>query len=239
MLLLQLDIFGIFKTISKTSPHNPLFINIATISSTGQNHSPYRTVSIRLFILQHQPALQPNDNRKSFIFTFDLFLADTIVLSTKVNQFDDLRNQISKAMNEDAWLIKIVLIVGIFLASFYIEQNYLVIYLVITRYLSYLYMLLLIVSIIDFAYNFNFLLVTKYQRSETDSTEELVYSVLIIGLALIFYSGSFGFIYMAYIDADNVSQQFQTSFVVAAIFVFLGLILMKVQNKGSVLTTSI
>jgi len=63
----------------------------------------------------------------------------------------------------------------------------------------------LIVSIIDFAYNFNFLLVTKYQRSETDSTEELVYSVLIIGLALIFYSGSFGFIYMAYIDADNVS----------------------------------
>ena len=74
-------------------------------------------------------------------------------------------------------------------------------------------MLLLIVSIIDFAYNFNFLLVTKYQRSETDSTEELVYSVLIIGLALIFYSGSFGFIYMAYsVWNDRLLRYFFGSF---------------------------
>jgi len=108
-----------------------------------------------------------------------------------------MRNGCSRSTNEDIWMFKIMLVVGVFIGSFFISNDFFAKYSVLAMYVSIVFILFQIVMIIDLCYLWNKAWIERYDAGEN------CYGYLLVFLTAGIYGFLLYFNYRSYQLFDN------------------------------------
>lgn len=135
------------------------------------------------------------------------------------------RDNFAKYINEECFLLKILIVMGFIILLFLIPNEKLYYYVAISKFLSMIFLLYQSITLIDFGYVWNEVWVEKYENGTT------FYGVLLIVFSIILLVSNI-FLLILNINefwAVNAFNKFAITFAILMIIVFIVLVLMKIN----------
>lgn len=155
-----------------------------------------------------------------------------VIMHLFVLFFVIMRNDCSKVFNEKVWLFKILLVVVLYLAFFFVSNSVFQAYSTVAMVLSLFFLIFQVVMIIDLCYLWGVSWVKRYDEGST------CYMYLMIFSTIIVYGFTIYFIVSSFASFAGCGVGTFVS-IVSVLFVVLGvvLVLFKLNPDGSLLTS--
>ena len=163
--------------------------------------------------------------RMSFtLFVFHLFVL--IIISP--------RAQCSSVFHDGWWLFKFVFVIGLYIAVFWIPDDFYFGWAHLARIVSGIYLIIQIVLLIAVTYTLNDVLVRGYEKGNH------CYGILLVLITVVLTSGTIAFTVMEYIWFSDCGYNIGiTTYTLVFCLIFLILPLFRIREDASVLTSSL
>jgi len=143
------------------------------------------------------------------------------------------RSEFSQNVNEKVWALKILFIIGLFIATLWIPNSFFQVYSIIAMVFSVLFLLFQIVMVIDLCYLWNEAWIEAYDRGEK------CYANVLIGFTVVIYGGFLTLTVYEYIWFSGCGYgTAATTITLLLALVVTILPLTRINPKGSIFTSS-
>ena len=149
-------------------------------------------------------------------------------------------SKITNTINEGAWPIKFLIVLGLFAVSFFIPEVFFKYYGYIAKGSSLIFIVFQILMLVDIAYAWNDKWLGIYDSTEEGSGTERCWGIILIIFTLIFFGGAIGMSVFLYLEYDSrTGDIILISMCIAAAVAYTGLSASPLVEHGSIFTCSI
>ena len=107
-------------------------------------------------------------------------------------------NKCVKVVNQDCWSLKILIVIGLYISFFFISNSFFIVYAIIARYISIIFLLFQIMVTISFAHVINISLVNGLDEANNKGEPGTKYKFWLIFLTIIFLGFGVYWIFLSY-----------------------------------------
>ena len=144
------------------------------------------------------------------------------------------------SLNEGAWPLKIIVVLLAYIGSFFISNSVVKAFSYICLFDSFVFQVFEVIILIDLAYTWNNNWVSKYDSTESSSSNEKVWAVLLILFTFLFFAGGIVLIVFIFMYWTTSTSDYICIIIVIVLnTINTGLIFTKIVIKGSLYTSSI